>query len=76
VDRNYILRSPCCARAWSSPVARFRNADFIYARLFDVALLALFENGGLLEKLRQLLFARLLRENTHGRDLPLAGKRA
>ena len=45
VDRNYILRLPALLRA-CMVIARnredFRNADFIYARLFDVALLALF----------------------------------
>ncbi|MEP7210040.1 MAG: glucosyltransferase [Alphaproteobacteria bacterium] len=45
VDRKYKLRVPALLRACFT-IARntrdFRGADFIYARLFDVALLALF----------------------------------
>jgi succinoglycan biosynthesis protein ExoL len=45
VDRNYFLRIPALLRACfiiASHADDFRQADFIYARLFDAALLALF----------------------------------
>jgi succinoglycan biosynthesis protein ExoL len=45
VDRQYRLRLPALLRACfiiARNAADFRKADFIYARLFDVALLALF----------------------------------